>query len=51
MLNIITVKLRAEKMARSGTVRLFRTFLTRCVAIAQIGTVGTARARETAGAR
>ena len=28
-LNIMIVKLSAEKIARSGTVRLFRTFLTR----------------------
>ncbi len=45
------VKLRAEKIARSGTVLLFRTFLTRCVARPQTGTVGIARASETAGAR
>src|ERR1035437_3431117 len=51
MLNIITVKLSAEKIASSGPVRLFRTFLTLCSAIAQTGIVGTASASETAGAR
>ncbi len=51
MLNIMIVKLKAEKMASSGTVRLFRTFLTLCVAMAQTGIVGTASASETAGAR
>ena len=51
MLNIMTVKLSAEKIASSGTVRLFRTFLTLCVAIAHTGTVGRASAIETAGAR
>ena len=39
MLNIMIVKLSAEKIASSGIVRLFRTALTRCVAIAQTGTV------------
>ena len=50
-LNIMTVKLSAEKIASSGTVRLSRTFLTRCVASPHTGTVGTARAMATAGAR
>ena len=50
-LNIMTVKLNAEKIASSGTVRLLRTFLTFCVATAQAGTVTMAIPRDTAGAR
>ena len=50
-LNIMIVKLSAEKIASSGTVRLFRTFLTFWVATAQVGTVATARPIDTAGAR
>src|SRR5271157_356569 len=50
-LNIMMVKLSAEKIASSGTVRLLRTFLTFWVATAHTGTVGTASANETAGAR
>ena len=49
MLNIMIVKLNAEKIASSGTVRLFRTALTRCVAIAHAGTVTTPMPSEKIG--
>ena len=51
MLNIMIVKESAEKIARRGIVRLFRTALTFCVAIAQTGTVPAPRPMETIGLR
>jgi hypothetical protein len=51
MLNIITVKLIAEKMERSGIVRSESTFCTRRVAIAQPGIVTAPRPIETMGLR
>ena len=45
------VKESAEKIARSGMVRLFRTFLTFCVETAQTGTVAAAIPREMTGLR
>ena len=50
-LNIMIVKLRAAKIARSGTVRLSRTFWTRRPATAQAGTVATLMPTETIGLR
>jgi len=51
MLNIITVKLIAEKIASSGIVRSESTFWTRRVASAQPGTVAAPRPMETMGLR
>ena len=45
-LNIMIVKLSAEKIARSGIVRLFRTVLTRCVAIPMPGASPTRADRD-----
>ena len=50
-LNIMIVKLSAEKIARRGIVRLFRTVLTRWVATAQIGRVSTPAPIEITGLR
>ena len=50
-LNIMIVKLSAAKIASSGTVRLLRTFLTRRVATAQVGTVTTPMPTEKIGLR
>ena len=51
ILNIIIVKLNAEKIASSGTVRLFSTFCTLLTATAQAGTVTTPVPSEKMGLR
>ena len=50
-LNIMIVKVSAEKIARSGIVRLFRTVLTRCVATPMTGSVTNPAPTEMMGLR
>src|SRR3954449_13066503 len=50
-LNIITRKQYAAPSASSGTVRLFTTFLTRCPAVYQTGTIAAPKVAHVAGLR